>query len=57
MNLGRISFGKSALRPVRYPFFGDQPYALMQAPPISIARSLSLRRLSRHPRNVVNRKS
>jgi len=24
--------------------FGDQPYALAQAPPISIARSLSLRR-------------
>src|SRR5207249_10006615 len=25
-------------------FFGDQPYTLVQAPPISIARSLSLRR-------------
>src|SRR3954454_10633472 len=28
----------------RYAFFGDQPYALAVAPPISIARSLSLRR-------------
>ena len=27
-----------------YVFFGDQPYALAQAPPISMARSASLRR-------------
>jgi hypothetical protein len=27
-----------------WPFLGDQPYALAQAPPISIARSLPLRR-------------
>src|SRR5437879_13872461 len=41
-NALRLTMGSPPL--VDHAFFGDQRYALAQAPPISIARSLSLRR-------------
>ena len=37
-------FRRSLQEAPGYVFFGDQPYAFAQAPPISMARSASLRR-------------